>query len=673
MRRYRLACRRLAFISAMLLALVPPLLLPGSARAQASSLGCGTPWPADTDISGTILSGGMQRLYRLHIPVGYNPTVPLPLLLNLPGNGMTPADEAMASAMSDRADQYTFLVVYPVGTGNPLTWDITGTQDVQFISSLVSYLEGQVCIDTTRIGVSGFSVGASMAYHLACSNLNWIAAIIPVSSELPTAQFLCQTAHPMPLLSFNGVLDPVIPYYGFGLMPAIPEMIATWAQAMGCPRVGTMGFNQGDVVETQYSPCPGNADTEFYTVTDGGHQWPGGYTIPWLGNNTNVIDASTLAYDFVVAHPLGGIPSTPTATATVPTSTPTVPTPTPTVPTSTATPTAPTATPTVPTSTPSATPTVPTATPTVPTSSATPTVLTATPTASPPLSTATPAAPTSTPTAPTATPTVPTSTPTLPTSTPTSPTATPTVPAATPDPSTSTPTPGMPTSTPGASTAIPPMPSPTSTDLQVGDAATSSPTLVPAVIPTLQTGATAATIHSDPSAALATTPTDSPRATNRASPEETSAPSTSRDVAHRTTPTRSPLGHSTAVAVPCAVLAHASQAPALTAAHTLSTWAQVAPLGKACAVQFDAYDARGRHIGRFNARVTGGSHVRLAVTLHLLRALKAGRYRIVVRSLVLRSPLCNPCGAVPFPRAKHGRAPRHTASRGEALASSRQV
>ncbi len=56
-------------------------------------------------------------------------------------------------------------------------------------------------------------------------------------------------------------------------------------------------------METIYAPCPGKREVDFYTITDGGHTWPGGFPVPPFGKTTQVIDASSLILSFVEACP----------------------------------------------------------------------------------------------------------------------------------------------------------------------------------------------------------------------------------------------------------------------------------------------------------------------------------------------------------------------------------
>lgn len=282
-----------------------------------ASAGCGRAWTSGSDVDGALTYGGVQRTYLLHIPKGYNGTTPMPLVLNLHGTGMNGALEALLTHMSATADAQGFVVAYPNGTAgaNGMSgWDVYSpgaygystnawhnTDDVGFLTTLVGSLEGQLCLDTSRIDVTGYSLGASMAYHLACSDVSWLAAIAPVAGAMTTWQMGCTLAHPTPLLAFNGKLDSLVPYNGIYFELPIPLAVSQWAQAVGCPSSGQTGFQQGDVVESVYGPCSSGADTELYTITDGGHTWPGGYPLP---GTTQTIDASALMGAFFAAHPL---------------------------------------------------------------------------------------------------------------------------------------------------------------------------------------------------------------------------------------------------------------------------------------------------------------------------------------------------------------------------------
>ena len=72
-----------------------------------------------TSADETLTSGGVQRMYRLHVPTGYNPNQLYPVVLNIPGHTETALQQEQYSQYSALADHDNFLVVYPQGTLGP--------------------------------------------------------------------------------------------------------------------------------------------------------------------------------------------------------------------------------------------------------------------------------------------------------------------------------------------------------------------------------------------------------------------------------------------------------------------------------------------------------------------------------------------------------------------------
>ena len=61
-------------------------------------------------------------------------------------------------------------------------------------------------------------------------------------------------------------------------------------------------YNQGDVTCVTHGGCTGGADVALCTVQDGGHQWPGGDTLPFLGKKSDNINATDALWTFFAAH-----------------------------------------------------------------------------------------------------------------------------------------------------------------------------------------------------------------------------------------------------------------------------------------------------------------------------------------------------------------------------------
>lgn len=132
---------------------------------------------ANYDYSSSILSGGLQRTYNVHISSSYDKTMPTPLLIVLHGGGGTGQGMTKLANFNAIADRENFIIVYPDGFENHWN-DGRGVQryraqtqnidDVGFISALIDHLSGELNIDASRIYVTGISNGAMMSHRLGC-------------------------------------------------------------------------------------------------------------------------------------------------------------------------------------------------------------------------------------------------------------------------------------------------------------------------------------------------------------------------------------------------------------------------------------------------------------------------------------------------------------------------
>ncbi|MBA3464054.1 MAG: hypothetical protein H0T46_29120 [Deltaproteobacteria bacterium] len=70
-----------------------------------------------------------------------------------------------------------------------------------------------------------------------------------------------------------------------------------------CCTTTSQTYQQGDVTCVTHGGCTDGADVTLCTVQDGGHQWPGGDTLPFLGKKSDNIIATDALWTFVAAHP----------------------------------------------------------------------------------------------------------------------------------------------------------------------------------------------------------------------------------------------------------------------------------------------------------------------------------------------------------------------------------
>jgi polyhydroxybutyrate depolymerase len=266
------------------------------------------------DSSGYLLFSGEKREYLLHVPAGYSGANPVPLVISLHVAFMMPSSQKRYTAWNDVADAHGFIVVYPAGSGFPKLWRgiVSGdgrNRELRFFNDLIDHLQESYSIDPGRIYINGYSNGAAMAAVLSCELDDRIAAVGAVAIPVPDGE-LCDTDSPVPLIAFQGKLDAFAPYEGGEHlladvpMQSIPAWAAQWAARNGCNLSPAESSVAADVVLTSYSNCEGDSEVLLYTVSDGGHTWPGVPRMPeWgAGKTTASIHATELMWEFFDSH-----------------------------------------------------------------------------------------------------------------------------------------------------------------------------------------------------------------------------------------------------------------------------------------------------------------------------------------------------------------------------------
>jgi polyhydroxybutyrate depolymerase len=283
--------------------------------AVLSGHGCGAPFtpPPATSVNATLLSGGLSRQYRLHIPHTYRSTIKYPLVLSFHGHSGNALMQERISGLSTLAEQKNFVVAYPQGTIGPdhlRGWD-TGPRnyphvdDVRFVNDLIGHLEKTLCIDPHRIYATGFSNGGSLTNILACKLANRIAAVAIVSGGMHPVAGGCTPQRPISLLEFHGTGDHIVPYKGNSANdqePPIRTWLSQWVERDGCQPAPTPFFKQGNVLGEQWTSCRVHAVVMHYCITGGQHTWPKGSFVDEQGQR--YASATDLIWHFLQAHSL---------------------------------------------------------------------------------------------------------------------------------------------------------------------------------------------------------------------------------------------------------------------------------------------------------------------------------------------------------------------------------
>lgn len=158
----------------------------GLKNPPVKSAGCGKAL-GSINKSGTyhISSAGGRGDYIIDIPAGYDKDTPYRLIFGMHCMGGSAARLAAADNGDDLSAFYSLkthaakdniksIFVAPQGNGDG-TWN--SANDQKFFTDILASLEGNLCVDTTRIFVAGFSFGAMFSYALSLAYPEKIRAV----------------------------------------------------------------------------------------------------------------------------------------------------------------------------------------------------------------------------------------------------------------------------------------------------------------------------------------------------------------------------------------------------------------------------------------------------------------------------------------------------------------
>ncbi|MGN6376507.1 MAG: alpha/beta hydrolase family esterase [Sphingomonas sp.] len=278
------------------------LAIIGTAAAvpAAHAAGCTVARPGETT---RIAIGDTGRPMLIHLPTGFDPAQPVPLVFLLHGSGGTGAGMLADSGLAATADAHGFIVAAPdaaIPDGKGFDWNIPGVptvsgkvpgpeaaDDVHYIETAIDALAADQCIDRARVYVTGLSGGGRMTSWLGCVAADRFAAIAPVvglRAGNPWPQdpsrpdpATCQPSRPVPVLAFAGTADTTNPIAGGGAGYWHYSMHAAeqrWAALDGCTAAPTTRWVvAGKIYEERYGACTGGSAVAARVSVGKGHAW----------------------------------------------------------------------------------------------------------------------------------------------------------------------------------------------------------------------------------------------------------------------------------------------------------------------------------------------------------------------------------------------------------------
>ena len=255
---------------------------------------------------------GETRQYILHRPDGLQENSPLVFVLH--GLGGSASGIREYSRMDKVANENGFAVCYPQGTGGSEDTKYTkkGTHfwnvgyevhknetvdDVEFITSLATFLQEKYNLDSEKTFCTGMSNGGDMSYLLGCAAPDIFKAIAPITGCMMKWIYdSCNENDPVPVFHVHGTADRTTYYDGdeenrdeWGAYMGVERTINLWIERNECSNTSVdtlpdIDKNDGSIVIAQKNTGgKNNNEVWFYKVIGGDHEWPQG----WPKNSGN--------------------------------------------------------------------------------------------------------------------------------------------------------------------------------------------------------------------------------------------------------------------------------------------------------------------------------------------------------------------------------------------------
>ena len=247
----------------------------------------------DFDRLDTLQSGGIARIFEIHLPPNYM-TASLPVVILFHRADANGLDMRYISSFDVEANFYGFLAVYPYAvTDWAYGCDCTsaeaeGIDDVQFVADLLNTLETDYNINRDSVFVAGFAEGALMAQKVVCDAAESFAGLATVGATMSASVAeSCTPSQKMPVLMILGSEDDKFPWSGtpdLGLesMLSADTTAQFWATQNGCGDrvssvyIGIDFYYNFEVYREGFESCPADGNVVLYRMERAGHGWPNG-------------------------------------------------------------------------------------------------------------------------------------------------------------------------------------------------------------------------------------------------------------------------------------------------------------------------------------------------------------------------------------------------------------
>lgn len=273
----------------------------------------------------------MKRNYHVHLPPGFQPGAPIPMVLVFHTANSDGVEMAELTGFNEIADKNNFIVVYPDGIkgtwndGRRINW-AHHYNDVGFVDAICAHLIERLNVDPLRIYAAGLANGGFFAQYFCIKGRHRLAGVASVAATLPQVVYnSSRPKNPASVLFILGMADPLVPFGGGYIAPgkhgqnkgvgvSASMAIDFWVKNNGCKNQYEAGeFPDSDkndqtrVKYARYCSCPGDKEVAVFAVEGGGNTWPSARldsSEGKFGKTSRDIDATALIWDFFQKHKL---------------------------------------------------------------------------------------------------------------------------------------------------------------------------------------------------------------------------------------------------------------------------------------------------------------------------------------------------------------------------------
>jgi len=219
--------------------------------------------------------------YHARPPSGWDRVSPLPVVIYFHGYKQSGRTVLGMKALMRAADENGILVVAPNGADG--RWSVRGApsdlrDDIAFARDLVRDISRRWPVDPARLWVSGFSLGGSMAWDVACLSGDLFAGFLPVSGAFWSPHPTDCPSGPVTMLHVHGRGDRVVPLEGRTIRDRwrqgnVLEGFEFWRAHDKCAPDEIEHTGDGGLVCREWPRCSGGKRLAL-CLYDGGHAAP---------------------------------------------------------------------------------------------------------------------------------------------------------------------------------------------------------------------------------------------------------------------------------------------------------------------------------------------------------------------------------------------------------------